>query len=48
MQSKYKSHAIIIAVLLLLALYEHGIRIVDLGEMPSSKRPVSILIAGRE
>ncbi len=45
---KHRSHIIIIAVLLALCAYERGIRIADLSEMPSSHRPVSILIAGKD
>jgi len=40
---------ILVAVLLCgVSMYEYGLRIADISEMPHSKRPISLFITGRE
>lgn len=41
-----KIHVIFVSLLLLLAAYERGFRIADMGEVPQSQRPANLVVRG--
>lgn len=43
---KLYANIIVILSLLLFAAYERGWRVADLGDVPHSKRPVSLFVTG--